>query len=401
MALPRYFRDDLFLHGITSFDPLSFLQANPKICEKVRRLKLKGKIWETSPYKYYATTPLDDTVVVGFLQLLPKVERLDLWCFIYAHPPPQASRAASHIGRPRRLRSCHVWFGEWLKDERDSSVSGLSRILSLFSSIRELRVRNSASKFSTSPPLDPAVLFHRHHRFRVRSISIKEDVARDLDSLGGTLKLVNAFEASTEPGILRALSVRCSSVAEVVAVGELIAHARGALKTLDVGAEAQRFKSEQTNWEDPLDGHWERLGLASCSKLECVEVHIHFRADSGDQDAPQPQQDEDVRGPSLAAIGFSSQVSSTLREITIWLHGLPHATGVTLGLFEEGRLLGLQAFDEAITADAFPRLKVVDVRMRFEPSFVDMCGEERREILEAVRWKALPNLKRGGLLRVV
>lgn len=68
---------------------------------------------------------------------------------------------------------------------------------------------------------------------------------RDSGTLGSTLKLVSALGAITEPGLLDAPKVRCSSAEEAAAVGGLITHAGGALRTLDVGAEVPRLAAEQ------------------------------------------------------------------------------------------------------------------------------------------------------------
>ncbi len=178
----------------------------------------------------------------------------------------------------------------------------------------------------------------------------------------------------------------------------------------------------------PAD-HWEGLNLASCPELDTLKVHIHFRGDSEayqdvpqpqenrdvsredeggsqqedeehqeEEDVPQPRQDEDALRPSLAAIGMLSQVSRTVRDVTIQLHGLPSAPGATPELLKKGRLLGLQAFDEAITREAFPLVKKVHLRMRFQPAYRSIHDDDWGEIQDVVWSKTLPNLDGQGLL---
>ena len=237
VALTSFFGERMFLNCITSFDhPLSFLRANPRVCQKITSLHLKGRLRNLSEYKWTAATPLDDAMVSDLLELLPNVEYLYLHLLVSVPSAPDAQVLISPNRRPPRgLKRCEVQFGQWEKDECDSSLPGLFRILSLFPSIDELRIWDGACKFGTSPSLDLPVLLRPP--IDVKSVSFRECRERDLGSLGGTLKLVDALRAITQPGTLTAVEVRCCSAEEVVAVGELIAHARGALTSLNVGAQ--------------------------------------------------------------------------------------------------------------------------------------------------------------------
>lgn len=99
LAHTHYFREYLFLHSLTSFEhTISFLQANPQICENTTRLKLQGEICEIGHwYRYSATTPLNDATVAHILPPLPKVEHLDLRIPIY---PPLPRRPHPRLHTP-------------------------------------------------------------------------------------------------------------------------------------------------------------------------------------------------------------------------------------------------------------------------------------------------------------
>ncbi|KAM5533412.1 hypothetical protein V8D89_012962 [Ganoderma adspersum] len=375
-------------------------------------------------------------MVSDILELLHKVEYLDLHFFVYVPSAPNAQVSTSpNRPSPRGLKRCEIQFGHWQKDECDSSLPGLFRILSLFPSIDELRIWDGACKFGTSPPLDLPVLLRPP--IEVKSVSFRECRERDLESLGGTLRLVDALRAITQPGTLSALEVRCSSAEEVAAVGELIAHARGALTSLDVGAEALLPpKDGPKEWQDPLDDHWQKLNLELCPKLDTLQMHIHFRDDPTDRAPRRPQQDQnsegdddmsqcenedvsqlkdrdmsrlededvpqpadgDVLQPSRAAIGMLSQVSSSVRDITIRLHDLPPALSATMEMIKQGRLLGLQAFDEAITKKMFPRVSKVHLHVHFQPSIGNRYMSELREIHRLVWVHMLPKLDTAEVL---
>ena len=172
------------------------------------------------------------------------------------------------------------------------------------------------------------------------------------------------------------------------------------------------------------------LNLTSCAKLDTLEVNIRFREDWGSADKevlrPRPEAcrlyedkpkgsrdvtvsdaedtvmslpgNKDVLRPSRAALGMLSQVSGTVRDVTIRIHDLPRKPRDTIEVLKQGRLLGLQAFDEAITETTFPCISKVNLHMHLKPRFEGVMYRDWKEIHNLVWSKTLRNLDQAGLL---
>ncbi|EJF57959.1 hypothetical protein DICSQDRAFT_129205 [Dichomitus squalens LYAD-421 SS1] len=189
----------------------------------------------------------------------------------------------------------------------------------------------------------PSDISSLHRPLRTKKLRLWKSC---LDDSKFIAMLLEAFTKSLEPGYLQDLEVECSTISEVSAIGQLLARVGQGLTSLQVSGKSPPSASMRDGWKDPMDSHWESLNLASCPRLESININIYFRA-SGDEKQPT-----DHPALSLAGAGMLSQASGTLRKIAIWLHDLPRITTLN-----NRRLLRLQAFDRIITQDRFPLLE--------------------------------------------
>ncbi|KAI1786723.1 hypothetical protein LXA43DRAFT_1032632, partial [Ganoderma leucocontextum] len=335
-------------------------------------------------------TKLDAPVVARLLQLLPDLASLRLGCFIYSLPPRAAPASSSHtqehIPGPFHLKfptlcsSFYSFSSSFHARHHRSSISGLFRILSLFS-IDQLDAEHSIGEFKPSAPLNPTVL-HRPLSIKKLQLSGYECSDRKCPPL-----LINAFAESIAPGGLQSLCTHCCSMATVSAIGKLLARGGSDLTSLDIGADAPDV-SEREKWKDPLDNHWHRLDLTSCPKLESLVIHIYFRPP---RSASKPS---NVPALSLAGAGMLSQTSQTLRRVRICLYDLPRATTLN-----NRRMLRLQEFDKVLAADRFPDLEEVTMEVHPEYSLRKRQRFNWQHIVGGVQ-KALPDLHARGLLTV-
>ena len=127
--------------------------------------------------------------------------------------------------------------------------------------------------------------------------------------------------------------------------------------------------------------------------------------DKVDEDIPRrteegllrPQHGGNIWLQSLSIIRALFRMSKTVREITIRLYGLPPVQA-PLQLLQKRQLLGLEALDEAITRDAFRRLRSVHRRMRFRSTCRPMLNTDWQKIESVVQSKTHPNVQSKGLL---
>ncbi|KAM5533398.1 hypothetical protein V8D89_012948 [Ganoderma adspersum] len=322
---------------------LSFLQANPNISKKIQTLKLSDET-------------LDDSAMLKLMATLPKLENLELGRFIYPSPPSN-SIPPQDSPSPFSLKTFHL-------NTRSGRHCG----------------------FDTSTPLNPKLL---NRPLRIDKLWIGPYLLKELD-----VKFIpfftNAFADGIEPGSLQKLVVKPDSPAAVSAIGNLLAHVGGELRSLNVDGNGPHPVSwrGRSGWEDPLDSHWHTLGLGACPKLDSIQIHIYFRAPG---DAPQPQ---NIPVLSLAGAGMLSQASKTLRKVTISLWDLSRVTTLN-----NRRMLRLQAFAKILTSDRFLVLEEVLVGVIPDWGLREQCRYEWGPVVAGVR-KALPTLHSRGLLKV-
>ncbi|EJF61825.1 hypothetical protein DICSQDRAFT_126907 [Dichomitus squalens LYAD-421 SS1] len=245
VSLEHYFNTRLKVRDIRSFDHLiSFLRAAPNIREKIRRLELSGQT-EIGKVPHIALTSIDDTVVATLMQLLPNLTSLDINSMMYDTP---ASRSPPHVQQdkpgPFRLQSFSFDFYYTLS--HNSSISGLFRILSLFS-IDALSY--SVRDFDTTSPFDLAFL---HRPLEIKKLRISHCSP---DENSGTSLLLDAFTESLEPESLESLRIEYGTGPEVLALGKLLARAGKALTSLSISGIHPFMLSERKpwHWVDPLN----------------------------------------------------------------------------------------------------------------------------------------------------
>ncbi|KAM5530237.1 hypothetical protein V8D89_016089 [Ganoderma adspersum] len=256
-----------------------------------------------------------------------------------------------------------------------SSISGLFRILSLFS-INNLDTGRSFGEFNPSTPLDPTVL-HRPISVKNLRLMVREWPCSDRECRS---LLINAFAEGIAECGLQSLTTHCCSMATVSALGKLFAHGGADLTSLDIGEDPPDYMSDRGKWEDPLDNHWHRLDLTSCPKLESIVVRVYFRPPYN------ALKSSTVPALSLAGADMLSQTSETLRRVWICLDSLPRVTTLN-----KRRLLQLQEFDEALVGDRFPNLEEVVVEVCSEYTLRKKQGYDWQSIVRGVP-RALPGL---------
>ncbi|KAI1786720.1 hypothetical protein LXA43DRAFT_756296, partial [Ganoderma leucocontextum] len=389
VAVEYFFPIGVAVTNVTSMDDLvSFLQhANPTLGNNIRWLRLSGKKGD----RELPLTTVDAAVMARLLPLVPNLTSLHLTHFIYTLPLQPLSPSVSHAQEdtptgPFHLRSLTVGSGLYATRHHKSSVSGLFRILSLFS-VDTLDPWRCAGEFDTSAPLDPAAL---HRPLRIAKLDrIEEDWDSDC-----AVFLVKAFKEGIEPGVLESLGATCCSTAMVAAFGELLAHGGASLTRLDVSGRPVWSSDRRCHVKDPLDSHWHALNLASCPKLESIAISIYLGRASYDN--PQSADFEsDVPALSLAGVGMLSQAPCTLHRVIISLLDLPNVETLY-----DRRILRLEEFDKAITPSRFPVLKEVILEVSLDSDVAkhwDHDGFGWDDILTGVR-RALPSLHTRGLL---
>ncbi|TBU26956.1 hypothetical protein BD311DRAFT_725035 [Dichomitus squalens] len=387
VSLEHHFGTRLAVRNIGTFDHLlSFLADNPKVCAKIEDLRMSGQTRNIKKDQYLPLTPIDDTVVLRLMQLLPNLKYLELSKFRFESPYTSAHQPTPHAQEDtpepfhlQRLSLAH-WSHTHYSFHHKSSTSALFRILSLF--VVDLLDASWINYEIEASALD---LAHLHRPLNVKELRLGSRPSADRFS---TLKLLKAFQESLEPGALRILDAECRTVRDVPALGKLLARTGEGLTSLKVAGVAPYILQERKDWRDPLDSQWQSLNLTSCPKLESIKIDIFFRASSEEK---QP-----TGGPvlSLAGAGILSQASGALRNITIRLHDLPRVTTLT-----NRRLLRLQAFENVITPKRFPLLQNVELLIKPEWN-VERTTTCQWQHVVAEAQKALPKLHSRGLLQV-
>ncbi|TBU26947.1 hypothetical protein BD311DRAFT_666444 [Dichomitus squalens] len=385
VSLEHHFRNALSVRNIDTFDHLfSFLRANPKICEKTARIRLDGATRNVEKHGYAPVTSIDENTVLELTQLLPNLTALRLGCFVYKPPqlPDPRRNPCAEQDPPERIRLEQLSFGSlYTPFPNESSISGFFHILSMFE-IDFLGGCPTGWEHDARTPLDLSSL---HRPLRAKRLCLY-----DRGSVNNfKIVLLDAFTKSLEPGYLQDLNVECGNVSEVSAIGELLARVGHGLTSLQVsGMPPHAPVSARRCWKDPLDSHWKSLNLASCPRLESINIRIYFRA-PGDEKQPT---DHPVL--SLAGAGMLSQAPPTLRKIVIWLHDLPRITTLN-----NRRMLRLQEFDKIITRDRFPLLERVHLHISIDSSLERKLKTDWWKLVLATQ-KVLPGLHSRGLLKV-
>ena len=254
VSLEHYFGTRLGVEQISSFDHLfSFLAGNPRVCAKTRRLRISGKTRKVKKDQFRLCTPLDDTVVLRLMQLLPNLENFDFTDFIFesiqASVLQLVPRSERVIAGPFHLRQ--LFFNSGLYTlPHECSTSVLFAILSLFT-MDELLVGEMEYDFEASAPLDLAYL---HHFLSVKKLHI--DVGSTAMSSATTGILLRGLAESVEPGTLCTLDVRYHTVHDVDAIGKLLTRAGEGLTSLTLRPRVPYDASERRRWKDPLDSTW-------------------------------------------------------------------------------------------------------------------------------------------------
>ncbi|TBU26958.1 hypothetical protein BD311DRAFT_725041 [Dichomitus squalens] len=385
VSLEHHFRNALSVRDIDAFDHLfSFLRANPKICEKTGSIRLSGATRKVGKHGYAPLTSIDDNTVLELTQLLPNLTALRLGCFVYIPPQLSAPRRNPDAEQdpPAPFRLEQLSFGSTTtSSSKESSISGLFRILSMFD-VDSLYGEPTGWDINAPIPSDISSL---HRPLRTKKLRLWKSC---LDDSKFIAMLLEAFTKSLEPGYLQDLEVECSTISEVSAIGQLLARVGQGLTSLQVSGKSPPSASMRDGWKDPMDSHWESLNLASCPRLESININIYFRA-SGDEKQPT-----DHPALSLAGAGMLSQASGTLRKIAIWLHDLPRITTLN-----NRRLLRLQAFDRMITQDRFPLLEEVKLRISVHYDLRRKPSYDWQKVVLGTQ-KALRGLHSRGLLEV-
>ena len=223
---------------------ISFLNTYPRIGAKIDSLFLYGY----GTRGQHTLPPfIDDTAVLKFTQLLPKLQYLRICSFQYAFnsqfSQQQAEHTQQHDPEPFHLRQ--FTFGPGNYDlPRGTDVTALFRILSLFI-IDTLDVH---FRLRTGDP----VTFDRSALHR--SLKIKDLRLTDL-AVGAnefTPRLLKSFAESLEPGYLEGFYTGCNSV-ELSAIGEVLACAGQGLRSLQIRGSPPCYTSDRKGWEGPLD----------------------------------------------------------------------------------------------------------------------------------------------------
>ncbi|TBU44753.1 hypothetical protein BD309DRAFT_891949 [Dichomitus squalens] len=383
VSIERYFCKRLSAVDIRNFDHiLSFLQANPRIAAKIRNLTLSGDTRRDEKGLSLLTT-IDDTIVLRLVRLLPRLESLVLRTFIYGQPqqsiPPLAPSPQGDTPGPFHLRDLSFGSGYYECLPRSSSISGLFRILSLFT-VDRLHGESRGCHLDLAAPLDQSYL---HRPLRVKDLRLGCDGSANSKH---ALVVLNSFTEAIESGSLDRVEIECRAVSEVSATRQLLARTGESLTGLQVGAPGNVCLPK--GWKDPMIRHWQDLNLASCPKLERIWINIYL-PDKIDENQPT-----DVQALSLPGAGMLSQVSRALREIYIYVYDLPRVTTLN-----NRRLLRLQEFDKVITPDRFPLLRKVYLRIRPDQDLQQKPDYKWRQVVVGTR-NALPNIHSRGMLRV-
>ena len=259
VSLEYFFRTSMDVGNITSFDHLfSFLRANSRIGEKTLTLTMCGGVCRSVNRSFLPLTSIDDTVVARLMWLLPNLRSLKLVDFIYALPDDiDAQSTQGHqVSSPGPFSLQTLTFGS-VAHHHKSSISGLFRILSLFS-ITRMSTGRSKGEFDTSEPLDLTVL---HRPLRVEQLDLGGGMKPDQDC---ALMLTHALKETIEPGSLRALRAVFCSAAEVPAVGELLSRTGGGVSKLTLAGRAPLSYNDEQVWKDPLDSAFSLAPLIDC-----------------------------------------------------------------------------------------------------------------------------------------
>ena len=81
-----------------------------------------------------------------------------------------------------------------------------------------------------------------------------------------TPRLLKSFAESLEPGHLEGFYTGCNSVAEVSAIGEILACAGQGLRSLQIRGSPPCYPSDRKGWEDPLDSTY----ISQAALIGCV-----------------------------------------------------------------------------------------------------------------------------------
>ncbi|TBU26945.1 hypothetical protein BD311DRAFT_725011 [Dichomitus squalens] len=356
----------------------SFLEANPRIGAKIRSLTLSGAKRDVGK-GYSLLTTIDDAIVLRLAQLLPHLESMELRTFIYGQPqhsvPPLTALPQGDTPGPFHLRWLSFGDGYNYCLPHRSSISGLFRILSLFT-IDRLHGDCRGCHFDLGAPLDQHYLY--------RHLKVKDLCLWSYGSANSkhALMLLNSFTEAMEPGCLGRVEIRCRAVSEVSAIRKLLVRTGESLTGLQVCTPVPACLPK--GWKDPMIRHWQDLNLASCPKLERIWINIYL-PDKIDENQPT-----DVQALSLPGAGMLSQVSRALRDIYIYVYDLP-----CVATLNNRRLLGLQEFEKVITADRFPLLRKVYLRIRPDEDLQQKPDYKWRQVVVGTR-NALPKYPFAG-----
>ncbi|TFK89024.1 hypothetical protein K466DRAFT_661862 [Polyporus arcularius HHB13444] len=284
---------------ITSFQPLvRFLRTYPRVARTVTSLHLHGASETDKRYCTRPTTTIDDTIVASIMELLPELDSLSLEDIQFT---TSTTHHSEHYTPGSFLLAT---LAIWGFDHEQTSLTGVLRVLSLFTVVCLERL--DVHKFEINEAFDTR---HLHRQIDIRQ--------------------------------LQELSVRLDSGEATVALGELLARAGSNITTLAIDTPLGVTVNERVRWVDPLQDNWRMLNLSACKKLESISLPIHI---SGRAKRPVTE----------SVIGILSQVSPTLRKVTIC------ATGRSLYRFTTSKdrtVFKLHELDEALSPTRFPHLQ--------------------------------------------
>ncbi|TBU26960.1 hypothetical protein BD311DRAFT_620244, partial [Dichomitus squalens] len=229
VSIDRYFSKSLVAWHLHNVDHLfSFLHANPEISAKIRNFTLGGATRDVGKGCSLLITT-DDTIVLRLLPLLPHLESIELRTFAYGQPQQSVPPPSPQRDTPGPFHLRHLSFGSGYYGcpPRSSSVSGLFRILSLFT-IDHLHGESRECHLDLGTPLDQSYLY--------RPLQLKYPLLRGYGSANSkhALMILNSFTESIEPGYLERVEIDCRAVSEVSAIRKLLARNGNSLKSLKV-----------------------------------------------------------------------------------------------------------------------------------------------------------------------
>ncbi|KAH9941615.1 uncharacterized protein BXZ73DRAFT_98005 [Epithele typhae] len=348
-------RGVLVFHSVHSiYEVIDFLEKFSLSTTDTYSLSLYG-IQERIPFdgeRGEILASIDEAAVGRMVAHLPKLRHLSINDFRFLDSPtspPWSAEPKFHTADPTRpghplpLNSLTVRRSTY---GPGGSIHALLHILSLFHG-SELDVRCSWDNFD--PPTTDALHVPSPLRFASISFTLPSTSPWTVDGRLRALRFAEALRGlgdNLAPGWPRGkFEAQYDSPRALDAIGRILAKEGGSLHGLTLAAAAPRKFEWRGAWVDPLDEHWQRLQISSCTALVELTLHVFLRAHDH-QAGPK-------YAASCAAL-LSALQSRHLQVLTIFIVDLSAPE-----LLRERFALG--AVDAALKPERFPALNKVVV----------------------------------------